>query len=66
LIKSLITGFTLGCLTDFINGCKVDDSCLFERVVAVAFQNVFHSKINQNNIFLKLFLILAYQNNLKT
>ena len=24
-IKSLISGFTLGCLTDFINGRKVDE-----------------------------------------
>jgi hypothetical protein len=25
LIKSLNSGFTLGCSTDFINGCKVDE-----------------------------------------
>jgi hypothetical protein len=38
-------------------------------VVAVAFQNAFHSEIHQNNIFFilkKLFLTLAHQNDLKT
>jgi hypothetical protein len=39
-------------------------------VVAVAFESVFHSEMYQNNIyifiFLKLFLISAYQNDLKT
>ena len=39
-------------------------------VVAVTFESVFHSEMYQNNIyffiFLKLFLISAYQNDLKT
>ena len=39
-------------------------------VVAVAFESVFHLEMYQNNIyffiFLKLFLISAYQNDLKT
>jgi hypothetical protein len=42
---------------------------MFGSVVAVAFQNVFHTEIYQNNIFyyyfLKLFLKLAYQNDSK-
>jgi len=41
---------------------------LFESVVAVAFQNTFHVKIHQNNIFFifkKLFLRLVYQNDSK-
>jgi len=41
---------------------------MFGSVVAVAFQNVFHTEIYQNNIFfyfLKLFLKLAYQNDPK-
>ena len=42
---------------------------LFGSMVAVAFQSVFHSEIYQNNIFFifkKLFLIWAYQTDLKT
>jgi hypothetical protein len=42
---------------------------MFGSVVAVAFQSVFHLKMNQNNIFFilqKLFLTSAHQNNLKT
>jgi len=42
---------------------------VFESVVAVVFQSFFCSKIHQNNIFFifkKLFLILAYQNDMKT
>jgi len=38
-------------------------------VVATAFQSVFHLEMHQNDIFfifLKLFLISAYQNDLKT
>jgi hypothetical protein len=38
-------------------------------VVAVAFQSAFHLEMHQNDIFfifLKLFLISAYQNDLKT
>jgi hypothetical protein len=39
-------------------------------MITVAFQSVFYLKIHQNNIyflfFLKLFLKLAYQNDLKT
>jgi hypothetical protein len=38
-------------------------------VIAVAFQSVFYLEMHQNNIFLfkkKLFLISAYQNDLKT
>jgi hypothetical protein len=41
---------------------------VFGSVVAVVFQNIFHSKIYQNNIFFifkKLFLTSAHQNNLK-
>jgi hypothetical protein len=41
---------------------------VFRSVVAVAFQNTFHSETHQNNIFFifkKLFLILIHQNNLK-
>jgi len=41
---------------------------LFESVVVVAFQNTFHVKIHQNNIFFifkKLFLRLVYQNDSK-
>jgi hypothetical protein len=44
-------------------------SSLFGNVVAVAFQNTFHSEMHQNNIFfyfLKLFLTSAHQNNMKT
>ena len=37
------------------------------NVVEVAFQSVFYLEMHQNNIFLKkLFLILVYQNDLKT
>jgi len=39
-----------------------------ESVVVITFQNIFHSKIHQNNIFfifLKLILTSANQNNLK-
>jgi hypothetical protein len=42
---------------------------VFESIVAVAFQSVFHSEMHQNNkffIFKKLFLTSAHQNNLKT
>jgi hypothetical protein len=38
-------------------------------IITIVFQNVFHSEIYQNNIFnifKKLFLILAHQNDLKT
>ena len=38
-------------------------------MVATAFQSVFHLEMHQNDIFfifLKLFLISAYQNDLKT
>jgi hypothetical protein len=38
-------------------------------MVAIAFQSVFYSEKHQNNIFfifLKLFLISAHQNDLKT
>jgi len=41
---------------------------VFGSVVAVVFQNIFHSKIYQNNIFFifkKLFLTSAHQNNQK-
>jgi hypothetical protein len=41
---------------------------VFGSVVAVVFQNIFYSKIYQNNIFFifkKLFLTSAHQNNLK-
>jgi hypothetical protein len=42
---------------------------VFGKVVVLAFQNVFHSEMHQNNIFFifkKLFLILAHQNDSKT
>jgi hypothetical protein len=46
---------------------------VFKIVVAVAFQSIFSSKMYQNNIYIyiyiyikKLFLISAYQNDLKT
>jgi hypothetical protein len=42
---------------------------VFGSAVAVAVQSVFHLEMHQNNIFFifkKLFLILAYQNDLKT
>ena len=42
---------------------------MFGSVVAVVFLSVFHSELYQNNIFfifLKLFLISAYPNDLKT
>jgi len=45
------------------------EEIMFGSVVAVAFQSVFHLKMNQNNIFFilkKLFLTSAHQNNLKT
>jgi hypothetical protein len=38
-------------------------------MVVVAFQNIFHSEMYQNNVFLfflKLFLISVHQNDLKT
>jgi hypothetical protein len=41
---------------------------VFGSVVAVVFQNIFHSKMYQNNIFFifkKLFLTSAHQNDLK-
>jgi len=38
---------------------------MFESVVAVAFQSVFHAEMHQNNVFLKIFLRSAYQNNSK-
>jgi hypothetical protein len=43
---------------------------MFENMIAVTFQNVFHLKMHQNDVFFfifkKLFLISAHQNNLKT
>jgi hypothetical protein len=43
---------------------------VFRSEVAVTFQSVFHSEMNQNNVFIfilkKLFLISAHQNDLKT
>ena len=41
---------------------------VFESVVPVAFHSAFHSEMHQNNFFyfLKIILILAYQNDLKT
>ena len=42
-------------------------SSVFGSTVAVAFQSVFYSEMYRNNIFfifLKLFLTLAYQNDL--
>jgi hypothetical protein len=43
---------------------------VFGSVVAVVFQNNFHSEIYQNNSFIlfffKLFLTTTHQNNLKT
>jgi len=47
----------------------IQRSSVFESVVVVAFQSVFHSEKYVNNvffIFLKLFLRLAHQNDLKT
>jgi hypothetical protein len=44
-------------------------SKVFRNIVAVAFQNTFHLKIHQNNIFFilkKLFLISTHQNDPKT
>jgi hypothetical protein len=41
---------------------------LFESVVAIVFQNVFHTEMHQNNfyfIFKKLFLKSVYQNDPK-
>jgi hypothetical protein len=40
---------------------------LFENVITVVFQSVFHLEMYQNNIFLKkiLFLISKHQNDLK-
>jgi hypothetical protein len=39
---------------------------VFESVVGVAFQSVFHPEMYENNVFFNLFLILAHQNDLKT
>jgi hypothetical protein len=38
---------------------------LFGSMVVIVFQSVFHAKMHQNDIFLKLFLKSAYQNNPK-
>jgi hypothetical protein len=42
---------------------------VFENMVAIAFQNDFHSEMHQNNIYIfifkKLFLISTHQNDLK-
>jgi len=38
---------------------------VFESILVVTFQNAFYLEIYQNNIFLKLFLILAYKNDQK-
>jgi hypothetical protein len=40
---------------------------VFESVVAVAFQSVFHAEMHQNNVFFlkKIFLRSAYQNDSK-
>jgi len=50
------------------SSCKTNTQSVFGSVVAVVFQNIFHSKMYQNNIFFifkKLFLISAHQNDLK-
>ena len=42
---------------------------MFGNVVVIVFQSVFHLKMHRNDIFyifLKIFLILAHQNDLKT
>jgi hypothetical protein len=47
----------------FLNN-KIIITSLFEGVVAVTFQNTFHSEIHQNDVF--LFLKLIHQNDFKT
>jgi len=47
---------------------QFEEFSLFESLVVVVFQSIFHLEMHQNDIFLffkKLFLISAHQNNLK-
>jgi len=46
----------------YIQGIFLYHGWLFQSVVAVAFQNVFHAEMHQNDIF--LFFISTYQNDL--
>jgi hypothetical protein len=65
--KILISPVTMGVLTFYISLYSIKN--YIGSVVAVAFQNTFHSEIHQNNIFFifkKLFLTSAHQNDMKT
>jgi len=51
----------------YIYNFSLKTMSLFENIITVVFQSVFHLEMYQNNIFLKktLFLISKHQNDLK-